>query len=38
MPILHIRRPGSDVDEIQKFDGDDPFLSEVSALCSSWVI
>ncbi|PVG00215.1 hypothetical protein CPB86DRAFT_773886 [Serendipita vermifera] len=28
-PILHIRRPGSDNDEVYKFDGDDPFFSEV---------
>ncbi|KAG8805226.1 hypothetical protein FRC17_005672 [Serendipita sp. 399] len=31
-PILHVRRPGSDKEEIYNFKGDDPFLSEISAI------
>jgi hypothetical protein len=29
-PVLHVRKPGSDLEEIIKFEEDDPFLSEVS--------
>jgi hypothetical protein len=35
LPILHVRRPGSDNTEIYKFEDDDPFLSEA---CSSLYI
>jgi hypothetical protein len=31
-PILHIRRPGSDLEETHRFPDDDPFFSEVSNL------
>lgn len=31
-PILHVRRPGSDLDEVYTFEQDDPFLSEVSTI------
>ncbi|KAG8755593.1 hypothetical protein FRC14_003823 [Serendipita sp. 396] len=31
-PILQVRRPGSDKDEIYTFKEDDPFLSEISAI------
>ncbi|WWC65535.1 uncharacterized protein I303_108153 [Kwoniella dejecticola CBS 10117] len=29
-PTLHVRRPGSDVEEVHNFNDDDPFLSEMS--------
>jgi len=29
-PVLHIRRPGSDLDETYRFPDDDPFFSEIS--------
>ena len=29
-PILHIRRPGSDIEETYRFPDDDPFFSEIS--------
>ena len=28
-PVLRVRRPGSDIEEVLTFEGDDPFLSEV---------
>lgn len=31
-PVLYIRRPGSDLEEIHRFPDDDPFFSEVSNL------
>ena len=31
-PVLHIRRPGSDLEELHTFPDDDPFFSEVSNL------
>jgi len=29
-PVLHIRRPGSDLEETYNFPDDDPFFSEIS--------
>ena len=29
-PVLHIRRPGSDLEETYRFPDDDPFFSEIS--------
>ena len=29
-PVLHIRRPGSDLEETHRFPDDDPFFSEIS--------
>jgi len=29
-PVLHIRRPGSDLEETYTFPDDDPFFSEIS--------
>lgn len=29
-PVLHIRRPGSDLEETHNFSDDDPFFSEIS--------
>ena len=29
-PVLHIRRPGSDLEETHTFPDDDPFFSEIS--------
>ena len=31
-PVLYMRRPGSDSEEIHRFPDDDPFFSEVSVL------
>jgi len=31
-PMLHIRRPGSDLEEVHRFPDDDPFFSEISNL------
>jgi hypothetical protein len=31
-PMLHIRRPGSDLEEVHSFPDDDPFFSEISNL------
>jgi hypothetical protein len=31
-PVLYVRRPGSDLEEIHRFPDDDPFFSEVSNL------
>jgi hypothetical protein len=31
-PVLHIRKPGSDIEETHTFPDDDPFFSEVSNL------
>ena len=31
-PVLYIRRPGSDSEEVHRFPDDDPFFSEVSVL------
>ena len=31
-PVLYIRRPGSDIEEMHRFPDDDPFFSEVSLL------
>lgn len=28
-PVLRIRRPGSDTEEVHTFENDDPFFSEV---------
>lgn len=30
-PVLYIRRPGSDLEEMHTFPDDDPFFSEVGA-------
>jgi hypothetical protein len=30
--MLHIRRPGSDLEEVHRFPDDDPFFSEISNL------
>ena len=30
-PVLYIRRPGSDIEEMHRFPDDDPFFSEVSS-------
>ncbi len=32
-PVLYIRKPGSDIEEMHRFPDDDPFFSEVRA---SW--
>lgn len=32
LPVLHIRKPGDDDEQITKFPDDDPFFSEVSNL------
>ena len=29
-PVLHIRRPGNDIEETYRFPDDDPFFSEIS--------
>lgn len=29
-PVLRVRRPGSDAEEVHTFEGDDPFFSEIS--------
>jgi hypothetical protein len=29
-PVLYVRRPGSDIDEVHTFPDDDPFFSEIS--------
>lgn len=31
-PVLYVRRPGSDNEELYRFPDDDPFFSEVSVL------
>ena len=31
-PVLHVRRPGSDLEETHTFPDDDPFFSEISNL------
>lgn len=31
-PVLYVRRPGNDTEEIHRFPDDDPFFSEVSVL------
>jgi len=34
-PVLHIRRPGSDLEETHTFPDDDPFFSEISVFIDS---
>ena len=35
-PVLYIRRPGSDIEEMHRFPDDDPFFSEVSIVISRY--
>src|SRR3981081_148363 len=32
LPVLYIRRPGNDTEDVHRFPDDDPFFSEVSNL------
>ena len=32
-PVLYVRRPGSDLEEMHRFPDDDPFFSEVRETC-----